>query len=255
MQEQEAKTASVFGVRFATVSMAEAMDFIDRAVAPTASKKSFCAFVNADCLNQAYNDREYAETLQSADQVWADGIGVAIAARYVGSPVSENVNGTDMFPLLCQSGHRIFLLGGRPGVAEKARERAMQQFPEASIIGAEHGYFGDDAAAVIARIDAAAPDILLVGLGVPRQEFWIRDHLEQLNCRLAIGVGGLFDFASGRIKRAPLWMRKVKLEWLYRLYQEPIRLFKRYVLGNPLFLWRVIINGKKNRHPDLTTTK
>jgi len=251
MQKIPAKTACVFGIRFATTSMAEALDFLDQAIASEQPKKTFCAFINADCLNKAYNDHEYACTLELADQVWPDGIGVALAARHVGTPVSENVNGTDMFPLLCQKGYRMFLLGGRPGVAEQAGIRAMQQFPNAVILGSEHGYFGDKEAEVIARINAASPDILLVGFGVPKQEFWIRDHLEQLNCRVAIGVGGLFDFASGRIKRAPLWMRKIKFEWLYRLYQEPFRLFKRYVIGNPLFIWRVLINGKKNRHPEI----
>ena len=250
MQKEKNKTASIFGIRFSTANMGDALDFIDLAIQAN-SKKNFCAFVNADCLNIAYHNREYAETLNSADQVWPDGIGVALAARHVGTPVSENVNGTDMFPLLCQRAYRIFLLGGRPGVAEQACLCAIKQFPKACIVGTQHGYFASEEAEVIAKINATTPDILLVGFGVPKQEFWIRDNFKQLNCPVTIGVGGLFDFVSGRIKRAPFWLRSLKLEWLYRLYQEPIRLFRRYVIGNPLFLGRVLLCGKKNRHPDL----
>ncbi len=231
-------TAEVFGVTFSTGTMQEAMGNIERMVKEV-GRRHFCAFVNADCLNQAYVNPAYRELLQKADAVWADGIGVAMGAKFFHTPVRENVNGTDMLPLLCRKGFRMFLLGAGPGVAEKARENLTRDFPEAQIVGVNDGFFGMDVAPLLAKINALSPDILLVAMGCPKQEFWIVENLEKLDCRVAIGVGGLFDFASGRIPRAPMWMRRVKIEWTYRLYNEPRRLFRRYVLGNPLFLFRV----------------
>ena len=235
---------TIFGVHYSTESMTEALQAIRHYVESSSGQPAFCCFINAHCLNIAYKNREYAELLNQADRVWADGIGVAIAAKHVGNPVKENVNGTDMLPLLCEEGHSLYLLGGQPGVANAARDNLLKQHPGLRIVGTHHGFFQGHEEEVIADINAANPDILLVAFGVPRQEFWIRDHLDKLHCRVCIGVGGLLDFASGRIPRAPLWMRKAKLEWVYRLRQEPIRLFKRYVIGNPLFLWRIFLSTK-----------
>ena len=135
------------------------------------------------------------------------------------------------------------MIGAAPGVAAKAMENAKASFPSSRFVGASHGFFSDDYTEEMAieQINAVKPDILLVALGVPRQEKWISNHRNELNCGIAIAVGGLLDFVSGRIPRAPLWMRKSGLEWCYRLYQEPIRLFKRYIIGNPLFLFRVLL--------------
>lgn len=235
----------IFGCRFATCTMTQALDAISEMTAGTQEHPKVCAFINADCLNQYYINREYAGLLERADLVLPDGVGVAIAARYLGNPVRENVNGTDMLPYLCRRGHSLYLLGAAPGVAEKTRENLERDFPGVRIAGTGHGYFADAAAEAeaIAEINRARPDILLVAMGVPRQEKWIFAHREELDCKVAIGVGGLFDFASGRIPRAPKWMLKMKIEWIYRLYNEPIRLFRRYIIGNPLFLWRVFRRG------------
>ena len=244
--------AEVFGVRFRTDTMEQAMDELGSMLKNPRpdGQPHFCAFANADCLNIAWKNAGYARILNGADAVWADGVGIAFAAGFVHTPVHGNVNGTDMLPLLCRKGWTIYLLGAAPGVAEKARERLSAEFPETKIVGADHGFFlmPEEESAVIARINAAKPDILLVAMGVPRQEEWIVGHRAQLSCGVAIGVGGLFDFASGRIPRAPLWMRKLRIEWTYRLYNEPVRLFRRYIIGNPLFILRVIFCGSKARH-------
>ncbi len=232
--------AEVLGVKFSTCTMKQALENIAATVKNPAEKCKIAAFVNADCLNQAYKNQEYKDFLNTqADYVWADGIGVNLGAKYKHTAVQENVNGTDMFPLLCESGYRLYLLGGRPGVAEEARKNAVIAHPKATIVGAEDGYIEGREADVIARINAAKTDILLVAMGVPKQEQFIARHQTELTCKLAIGVGGLLDFVSGRIPRAPLWMRKLKLEWVFRLACEPRRLFRRYVIGNPVFLWRV----------------
>ena len=244
--------AEVFGIRFRTGTMDQTLDEIDSVLKSPRpdGQPYFCAFANADCLNIAFKNARYAEILNNADAVWADGVGIAISARLMHTPVHGNVNGTDMLPFLCRRGWSIYLFGAAPGVAEKARERLLEEFPRAKIAGADHGFCKtpEEESAVITRINAAKPDILLVAMGVPKQEEWIVSHRTQLNCGIAVGVGGLFDFASGRIPRAPMWMRKFKIEWTYRLYNEPVRLFRRYVIGNPLFIWRVLWHGSRPRH-------
>lgn len=229
----------IFGVPCDNVTMSQALTMLDELIG---KRSGFAAFINAHCLNVACKDREYAEILNHADAVWPDGSGIRMAGRIRRFPVPENVNGTDMFPLICARPYRIFMLGAAPGVAEKALENARAKFPAAQFVGAASGFFADEAEerAVIARINALNPDILLVAMGVPRQEKWIARHRGELVCGTAMAVGGLLDFVSGRIPRAPDWMRKLGIEWCYRLYQEPVRLFRRYVIGNPLFLLRVI---------------
>ncbi|MEG2075979.1 MAG: WecB/TagA/CpsF family glycosyltransferase, partial [Victivallaceae bacterium] len=236
----------LFGVKFSTDDMRGALNNLERMVKD--GNKHFCAFVNADCFNQAYTNVAYRQILAQADMVWADGVGADIAARHLHTPVRGNVNGTDMLPHLCQSNYRIYLLGAAPGVAEQAKAKLLAEYPQCKIAGTHDGFFSESATeALIDEINQTRSDILLVAFGVPRQEFWIAKNLPRLQCKVAIGVGGLLDFASGRIPRAPQWLRKMRLEWTYRLYNEPIRLFKRYVIGNPLFLYRVFFRGGKYR--------
>lgn len=241
-----ARRPEIFGVPVDNVTMAQALARIETAVMQS-RRCGICAnmqFVNAHCLNLACGDSNYRMILNCADAVWPDGSGVKLAGKILGFPIPENVNGTDMFPLLADGRFSLFLLGGSHGVAEKAAERTCAAYPSARIVGTASGFFADEAAEerVIAAINAARPDLLLVGMGVPRQEKWIAANRARLHCGVAIGVGGLLDFYSGRIPRAPLWMRRFGMEWLYRLWQEPRRLFKRYVVGNPLFLWRVAVS-------------
>lgn len=224
--------ATVFGVPIRCETMREACTRIAAARDPEHPK--FFAFVNAHCLNLAWHDSDYVEILRRCDAVWPDGTGVRVAGRQLGFPVPENVNGTDLFPLL--SG-RIFLYGAAPGVAAQAAENIRQKYPQMTVVGLADG-FGDDRE-VISAVNRLRPDILLVAKGVPRQEKWIAAHLNELKCGSILAVGGLLDFVSGRIPRAPLWMRRMGIEWLYRLKCEPLRLFRRYVIGNPLFLLRL----------------
>lgn len=225
-------SASVFGIPIRCETMAAALARI--AAARDVEHPKFFAFVNAHCLNLACEDAAYAAILKSCDCVWPDGTGVRMAGRRLGFPVPENVNGTDLFPRLTG---RVFLYGAATGVAERAAENIRAQHPQMTVVGTADG-FGDERA-VIDAVNRVRPDILLVAKGVPRQEKWIGAHLGELKCGCAIAVGGLFDFVSGRIPRAPLWMRRLGIEWLYRLKCEPMRMFRRYVIGNPLFLWRL----------------
>jgi len=224
--------AEVFGVPISCTTMAEAVRTVEAARDP--SHPRFFAFVNAHCLNVAYGNAAYADVLRRCDCVWPDGAGVRLAGRRLGFPVPENVNGTDLFPLL--SG-RVFLYGATSNVVRRAAENIKAKYPRMTVVGLAQG-FGDDRA-TIAEINRVEPDILLVARGVPLQELWIAEHLAELRCGCAIAVGGLFDFVSGHAPRAPQWMRQYGLEWVFRLMLEPRRLFRRYVIGNPLFLMRL----------------
>ncbi len=232
-------TVTIFDVPIMRVTMAQTLEQIDQAILEQTPKMG--AFVNADCLNQIYTNPAYQLILQKrASFIWGDGSGVAWAANHYNQPLPANINGTDLLPLLCERGYKLFLFGAMPGVADEAKAKLQSAHPNARIVGTHHGYYApEECDSIIAQINDAKPDILLVAMGVPAQEMWIATHLGKLNVPLSIGVGGLFDFASERIPRAPLWMRNHGIEWMYRLYQEPRRLFKRYVIGNPLLVWRI----------------
>lgn len=217
---------------------------------------AFVAFVNPHCFNVSSTDRRYTEILQNADMVLPDGIGIKIAGMLIGADVRENVNGTDMFPRLCEKAveldKTLFLLGAAPGVAETTRKNMLNRIPGLNIAGTWHGYFNDNSEEeeqIISAINMAKPDVLLVAKGVPKQEKWIARNLDRLDVGVAIGVGGLFDFYSGRIKRAPVWVRELGMEWGWRLMMEPSRMFDRYVIGNPKFLknvWKWYITQARN---------
>ncbi|MGO9111338.1 MAG: WecB/TagA/CpsF family glycosyltransferase [Thermoguttaceae bacterium] len=202
------------------------------------------SFVNADCVNIAYSRPDYLEALQQSDLVFADGVGVRMAGEVLGQPVRDNVNGTDLFPRLAAAlegtGKRIYLLGGRPGVAKGVACWLAKNYPGVQLAGWRNGYFSaEEEAKVIEDIRRCGADLVLVALGAPRQEIWIRRSRSKLGAKVVIGVGGLFDFFSGRIPRAPRWIRKLGMEWCYRLYREPKRLWRRYLVGNVVFLSRL----------------
>jgi len=210
-----------------------------------AGQRSRVAFFNSHCCNIAARDVEYARALCSADALLPDGSGVAIAAWMHGLRLRGNLNGTDLVPALCgrlaASGRSVFLLGGRPGVADAAAARLMTMWPGLLVAGCAHGYHSAmEEAAVLALVDARGADVLLVGTGVPRQDVLLARVAGSLSPRLFLGVGALFDFLAGRVRRAPLGLRRVGLEWVWRLAQEPARLGSRYLLGNPKFLARAV---------------
>lgn len=238
-----------WGIDIVNTTMNEAIDWIEQRVQK--QKKSLLAFVNPDCLNIAYKNTDYHHILQNADRVLPDGIGLNIGCRMLNQALMANVNGTDLFPKLCeraaQNGHSLFLLGGLANVAELSAQAMQQRYPGLLIAGVQNGYFtAEQESQIIETINNSGADILLVGFGVPRQEFWIAKHYEQLKPTVCFGVGGLFDYYSGRIPRAPVWMREIGLEWSWRLIQEPGRMWRRYIIGNPLFLYRVWLQRRRS---------
>lgn len=211
-------------------------------------------FVNAHVMNCAWADRAYWDTVASADVRYADGSGMAVAARLAGDTLNDNVNGTDLLPLLAdqavKNGVTIFLLGGSPGAAAgSAATIAAQGLPHA-IAGTHHGFFEKGSVeedAVIDRINASGAAILLVGMGVPLQDCWIERNAHRIKVPVQVGVGGLFDFFSGRVSRAPVVLRTLGLEWTWRLAEEPGRMWRRYIIGNVTFLARAAVLGMKSR--------
>lgn len=239
------KTISLFGVSFRNVSMKNAVELI---LGMTNKQGvSQVSFVNADCVNKYINDDCYRGILKKCHAVFADGIGMRIAARWHKSRLIENVNGTDMFPFLCKELERqnktVFLYGGTLKVLEGTLKRLNTNYPKLDIVGCLDGYsYGNNSNDVCIKINKCKPDILLVALGAPKQEKWIAENSKKLNVKVAIGVGGLFDFYSGDVSRAPSWLRDMSMEWIWRLLMQPKEKAKRYLLGNPLFLMRVFFS-------------
>jgi exopolysaccharide biosynthesis WecB/TagA/CpsF family protein len=236
-------TITTLGVPVARLERATALHEIERLYhAPQAAT---VAYVNAHTLNLAYRSDALRAALTGAHLVLNDGIGLAIAARLRGDRFPENLNGSDFTPdvlsLAADRGWPVYMLGGRQGVAEEAARRLQRRIAGLEIAGCSHGYFPDDQTSeVVARIRASGCGVLLVAMGNPQQELWLARHLRDSGARLGMGVGAFLDFSAGRVPRAPAWMNRAGCEWVYRLLHEPRRLARRYLVGNPLFLARVI---------------
>ncbi len=207
-------------------------------------------FLNTNCLYIAQHDESYCAILNKADLLLPDGVGLRVATRLFGGEMKEDCNGTDISPKIIeqasQRGLKIFFLGGRDGVARKAAQNIQRKNPAVKIVGTEAGYFENDLD-VIARINAAAPDILFVARGVPLQEKWIAQNRHLLNVRLCLGVGALLDYLAEVIPRAPKRMRKMHLEWLWRILIDPRRMFKRYVIDGSRFCFYLICQRIRSR--------
>jgi alpha-1,3-mannosyltransferase len=206
-------------------------------------KPTAVVFANAHTLNRATSPA--VRKILDRAIVFNDGVGIDIASRMLfGRAFPENLNGTDFVPHYLRNtrnSYRVFLVGAKPGVAERAAMRLAQLAPQHAIVGSSHGYVAPhDMDALIDRIRASGAEILLVGMGNPQQEQWLDAHLAATGCRLGFGVGALFDFLAGNVTRAPRWMRAARLEWSFRLMQEPRRLWRRYALEMPVFLARIV---------------
>ena len=237
------ETVEVLGVPVARLTAAAAREEIVRLY--ERDRPALVAYANAHTLNLASRDSGYREVLRSADIVLNDGAGLAIAGRIFGKPFPENLNGSDFNPAILEEaaarGWPVYFLGARPGVADEAAQRLSRRIPGLTVVGTRDGYFEDSESDAVARaIAATGAGVLMVAMGNPLQELWLNRHLEATGVRLGVGVGAFLDFSAGAVPRAPAWMNRLGLEWAYRLLQEPRRMWRRYVVGNPLFLGRVL---------------
>jgi alpha-1,3-mannosyltransferase len=207
-------------------------------------KPTMVVFANAHTLNQTALNPGVRSLLDRAI-VFNDGVGVDIASRLLfGRAFPENLNGTDFIPHYLRETrrrYRVFMVGGKPGVAERAAARLREIAPRHEIVGCSHGYVPPEQTdELVERIRDARADILLVAMGNPAQEAWLNAHLGASGCKLGFGVGGLFDFLADSVPRAPGWVQSARLEWMFRLLQEPQRLWRRYLVDMPLFLGRIL---------------
>jgi len=247
-----APSFTILGVRVLNVGRAEAVSRVERLIGRGNGMAAGVYFVNAHTLNLAASDPSFRDVLNGGDLVFADGTGVRWAARLRGIRLVENLNGTDFVPAFFQAtadrGYSCYLLGADETTIGRAAEYARRTFPGWIIRGHHHGYLreADVEAAALQKIRDAKPDVLLVGMGNPRQERWIERHRAALGPTVCLGVGGLFDFWAGNVRRAPAWLRRAGHEWLWRLLQQPGDKARRYLCGNPQFLARVLRECKKS---------
>jgi N-acetylglucosaminyldiphosphoundecaprenol N-acetyl-beta-D-mannosaminyltransferase len=247
-----AGVVDLFGVPIQNCTTGEALARLARVLLAPTRPPHVVFFVNAHTLNLACSAPEYRRVLCSADEVFGDGTGVRWAARLVrGVRMAGNVNGTDLVPELLRSppgrSLRYYLLGAQPDAIERAAAHAAKVFPGWALAGHHHGYVEPDASGdVIDAINAAQPELLLVGMGNPKQEAWIAANRGRLRVALVMGTGGLFDYWAGDLDRAPGWMRWLGVEWFHLLRRQP-RKARRYLLGNPLFLGRALVQRRAAR--------
>jgi len=211
-------------------------------------------YANAHVLNQSVEVPALRRILGEADLVYCDGYGVRVAARALGVEEPHRMTGADWvwgLASICEAdGISLYLLGSEPGAAREATRRLRRWHPDLDVVGAHHGYFEADTPhneRVLEDINACRPNILLVGMGSPKQELWVDRYADRLDVDILWTVGALFHYVSGRVPRAPRWVADNGLEWIFRLGIEPQRMWRRYLLGNPVFLSRVVAETRRRR--------
>lgn len=225
---QAPRAVAILGVRVHAITIAETLAWIEAAIAERASGPRQICTANPEFIMAAQRDHEFFDLLNRADLVIPDGVGLLWAARQRGERLPERVAGSDLVELIAeraaQRGWRVFFLGAAEGVAQRAAESLQTRHPGLIVAGAYPGSpQPTEETAIIARLHAAQPDILLVAYGAPAQDKWIARNRGRLDVPVSIGVGGSFDFVAGMAQRAPLWARRLGLEWLHRLYRQPWR--------------------------------
>lgn len=200
--------------------------------------------VNVAKIVHMRSDPELSAAVAGCDIINIDGAGIVFGGRMLGYTIPERVAGIDLFHrLLAYSesvGKSVYFLGARPDVLEVAVANIRAKYPQLNIAGFHHGYFWDDEAAIVDSIRGSEADLMFVGISSPLKEQFINRWNDKLGVKFAMGVGGTFDVVAGKIRRAPHWMQTLGLEWLYRVIQEPRRMFMRYLTTNSVFAWMLI---------------
>ncbi len=236
----------IMGLQFDNITMEEALD-----AAKALLQGEHAARVvtpNAEIAYEALHDENMRTLLNSAELMLPDGAGVVLTSKILKTPLKQKVAGVDfadgLLGVLETTGQSLYLLGSKPGIGELAAQKMMQKHPKLRIAGIADGYFQDEAP-VIDKINASGADVLFVCLGAPKQEQFMARHQKALHVKLMAGLGGTLDSFAGTVKRAPRWMIRLNLEWLYRLIKEPKR-FKR-MLRLPKYLWAVVCKRIRGR--------
>lgn len=221
------------------VDMSETINAIEKMI--TLDKKSYIVAINVDVIIKIENDSYLKKIVDKADMVLVDGKPLMWISKLYGKPLKAKISGSDLVPLLCeiaaQKGYRIFIIGGKDGIAEQAKKRLENKFPTIQIVGTYAPPFGfekdtDELYKINCIISEVQPDLLIACFGCPKQEKWIYENFKKYNATVSICAGATVDFLAGNIKRAPHWMSEHGLEWFYRFIQEPKRMFKRYFIDD-----------------------
>lgn len=248
---------NILGIRIDLVNISDILLFIKNQI--NTNNKSIISYVNIQALNLAYSNKRLQDYFNSSEVVFCDGFGIRIASRILSYELPQRSTPPDwigqLFQVCVDEGYNVFFLGAKTGTAEKAAVLSTKKYPGLNICGTHHGFFDRSPSSsendqVINQINRLSPDILLIGFGMPLQEYWIEENKDRLNVKIFLPVGALFDYLSGKIYRVPGWMTNHGLEWLGRLMIEPRRLWKRYILGIPMFFFRVfkeLINKKQRK--------
>lgn len=244
----------VEGIRVHSVTRKSLLSILRQWAAQKIPRKIY--YVNVHAMNLAYKEARFRESLLAADLVFCDGYGVWLASRLSGVSLPERLTPPDwvddFLEMMALDGKSVYLLGDEQGIAIQCAEAMQKRHPALAIAGANHGFFSIDGnfnSEAVEAIRRSGAAVLLVGMGMPRQEFWIDSNLKQLGVSLAISVGALFRWYTHAERRAPRWVTDYGMEWLARLIRHPFRHFRRYVIGNPSFFARVLIDRFRRTTP------
>ncbi|MDP4195865.1 MAG: WecB/TagA/CpsF family glycosyltransferase [Bacteroidota bacterium] len=235
--------SKILSVNISNVDLKHTVDLMAECI-DKKEKQRVCV-LPVNCLLWARKKTELNNIYNSADLKLPDGVPLIWASKFLGNAIKGRVTGLDLLPefskVAADKGFTFFFLGAKEGVAEKLSEYLKQKYPNLKVVGVYSPPFAEkfsdsENEKMISMINAVKPNVLWVSLTAPKQDYWIYEHFEKLDVNIAIGVGGAFEVTAGLIKRAPVWMQKNGLEWLYRFLQEPKRLFKRYFVEAPVFI-------------------
>ncbi|MGD2158549.1 MAG: WecB/TagA/CpsF family glycosyltransferase [Anaerolineales bacterium] len=236
-------TVEILGVNVSCLSLGEILDHV--LLWTKQEKARAIYYVNAHCLNVAVQDHAYRTILNSGDLVYPDGISVVWASRLLGACQLEKITGRDWIDDFCsmakENGIKIYMLGGKPSIVQEARRNLLGKTAELPVVGAHNGYLnGEETEDVVEQINAKRPDVLLVGMGTPLQEKWIYENRNRQRVPVCWTVGAMFNTVAGAEPPVPPLMNALALEWMWRLLLDPIGKWRRYLIGNPLFIYRLL---------------
>lgn len=238
---------NICGIKIDNFTMKEAIDEVCKII--DSKKTGYIVTPNVDHVVKIQKDKDFKKIYDNATLVFADGVPLLWAAKFLGTPLKEKISGSDFFPEMCKTAseknYKVFFMGGREGAADKAAEVMTKTFPKLKVCGTYCPPFGfekdeEENNKIIKMLKKAKPDILFVGLGAPKQEKWVCKYMDKINIPISAGIGVTFEFTAGMVKRAPVWMQKVGLEWFWRLVMEPRRLWRRYLVEDPKFFWLLL---------------
>lgn len=243
-------TISILGVPIDRVTRDEAGTITEELISKSNKSCKMIFAPNVEFIMMANKDKDFFNILKQSSLSTPDSIGVIIGAKLQKKFFPERIPGQSYFrkiiELSNEKGYSIYMLGGAPGIPEKAKENLEKIFPNVNIVGVHHGYFDEvEEKEIIEEINSLKPNVLFVALGAPKQEKWIYKHKDELKVDVATGQGGTYDYEAGRIKRAPVWIQKIGIEWFWRLCREPKRIKRQLVL--PVYLFKVIFAKDKTK--------